>query len=110
MSVVLTEKAANEVKRYQEENKIEGELFLRVGAVAGGCSGYSYKLEFDQEFSEDQDDKYDFHGIKLVVDKKSSLLLEGTTIDWYEGLDARGFKFDNPNVTKSCGCGSSFQV
>ncbi len=110
MAVLLTERAAQEVKRYQEDHKIEGDLFLRVGAVAGGCSGYSYKLEFDQAYDAQQDDQYDYHGIKLVVDKKSALLLEGTTIDWYEGLDARGFKFENPNVTKSCGCGSSFQV
>ena len=110
MSVVLTERAAQEVKRYQDENNIEGEMFLRVGAVAGGCSGYSYKLEFDKAYDQAQDEEYDYHGIKLVVDKKSALLLEGTTIDWYEGLDARGFRFENPNVTKSCGCGSSFQV
>jgi iron-sulfur cluster assembly protein len=67
-------------------------------------------LEFDKSFDAEQDDEYDCHGVKLVVDKKSALLLDGTTIDWYEGLDARGFKFDNPNVVKSCGCGSSFQV
>jgi len=110
MSVLLTERAAEEVKRYKDENRLEGEVFLRVGAVAGGCSGYSYKLEFDEKFDDKQDDQYDYHGVKLVVDKKSGMLLEGTTIDWYEGLEARGFKFDNPNVTKSCGCGSSFQV
>ena len=110
MSVVLTEKAAAEVKRVREEQKFEEDVFLRVGAAAGGCSGYSYRLEFDKSFDAGQDDEYDYHGIKLVVDKKSALLLEGTTIDWYEGLDQRGFKFDNPNVVKSCGCGSSFQV
>jgi iron-sulfur cluster assembly protein len=110
MSVMLTERAAAEVKRYQTENSLDGEVFLRVGAVAGGCSGYSYKLEFDEHFDSQKDDQYDYHGVKVVVDKRSALLLEGTTIDWYESLEARGFKFDNPNVTKSCGCGSSFQV
>ena len=110
MSLVLTEKAAQEVKRVQEEQKFEEGVFLRVGAAAGGCSGYSYKLEFDQNMSDDQDDAYEYHGVKVVIDKKSALLLEGTTIDWYEGLDQRGFKFENPNVVKSCGCGSSFQV
>ena len=110
MSVVLTEKAATEVKRVAEEQKFDSEVFLRVGAAAGGCSGYSYKLEFDKSYDADKDDEYQYHGVKLVVDKKSALLLEGTTIDWYEGLDQRGFKFDNPNVVKTCGCGSSFQV
>lgn len=110
MSVVLTEKAANEVQRVREEQKFEDEIFLRVGAAAGGCSGYSYQLEFDKTFDQEKDDAYEYHGVRVVVDKKSALLLEGTTIDWYEGLDARGFKFDNPNVVKSCGCGSSFQV
>ncbi len=110
MSVMMTEKAAAEVKRVQDEQKFDKETFLRVGAQAGGCSGYSYKLEFDKSFDAEKDDEYEYHGVKLVVDKKSALLLDGTTIDWYDGLDQRGFKFENPNVTKSCGCGSSFQV
>lgn len=110
MAVVLTEKAANEVQRVREEQKFEDDIFLRVGAAAGGCSGYSYQLEFDKGFDAAKDDEYEYHGVKVVVDKKSALLLEGTTIDWHEGLDQRGFKFNNPNVVKSCGCGSSFQV
>ena len=110
MPVALTEKAAAEIKRVKGEQQLEQEVFLRVGAAAGGCSGFSYRLEFDKSFDAEADDEFDCHGMKVVVDKKSSLLLEGTTIDWYEGLDARGFKFDNPNVVKSCGCGSSFQV
>ncbi|MFV1965211.1 MAG: HesB/IscA family protein [Pirellulaceae bacterium] len=110
MPVALTEKAAAEIKRVKEEQQLEHEVFLRVGAAAGGCSGFSYRLEFDKSYDEQQDDEYECHGVKVVVDKKSSLVLEGTTIDWYEGLDARGFKFENPNVVKSCGCGSSFQV
>ena len=110
MAVNLTEKAAHEVRRVKDEQKFENEIFLRVGAQAGGCSGYSYRLEFDKAYDAEQDDQYDCHGVKVVVDKRSALLLDGTTIDWYEGLDARGFKFENPNVVKACGCGSSFQV
>ncbi|MBI2479046.1 MAG: iron-sulfur cluster assembly accessory protein [Planctomycetota bacterium] len=110
MAVMLTATAAKEVNRVREEQKFEPEVFLRIGAAAGGCSGYSYQLEFDKAFDAAKDDEYEYHGVKVVVDKKSALLLEGTTVDWYEGLDQRGFKFDNPNVTKSCGCGSSFQV
>jgi iron-sulfur cluster assembly protein len=110
MAVSLTEKAADEVKRVQQEQNFEEDVFLRVGAVAGGCSGYSYQLEFDKAFDAEKDDQYEFHGVKVVVDKKSGLFLDGTTIDWYDGLEGRGFKFDNPNVTRSCGCGSSFEV
>ena len=87
MSVVLTEKAATEVKRYQGKNKVEDEMFLRVAVAAAGCSGYSYKLEFDQEFIESQDDEFAFHGVRVVVDKKSSLLLDGTTIVHVTGAD-----------------------
>ena len=110
MSVTLTERAATEVKNYREQNKIEDNVFLRVGAAAGGCSGYSYKLEFDPAYDETQDDQYECHGVTVVVDKKSQLLLDGTTIDWHESLEQSGFTFNNPNVVKSCGCGSSFQV
>ena len=110
MAVMLTEKAANEVKKVKTEQKFENDVFLRVGAAAGGCSGYSYRLEFDKSFDAARDDEYEYHGVKVVGEKKSALLLDGTTIDWYEGLDQRGFKFENPNVVKSCGCGSSFQV
>ncbi len=110
MAISLTERAATEVNRYKAENQIEEETFLRVGATAGGCSGYSYQLEFDNQFDAASDDQYDCHGVKVVVDKKSMLLLDGTTIDWHESLEQSGFTFNNPNVVKSCGCGSSFQV
>ena len=93
MPVMLTEKAAEEVKKVKAEQQLEQEVFLRVGAAAGGCSGFSYRLEFDKSFDDEQDDEFECHGVRVVVDKKSALLLEGTTIDWYEGLDARGFKF-----------------
>ena len=110
MSISLSERAAVEVNRYKEDNKINGETFLRIGATAGGCSGYSYQLEFDSAFDAASDDEYESHGVKVVVDKKSLLLLDGTTIDWHESLEQSGFTFNNPNVVKSCGCGTSFQV
>ena len=110
MAISLSQRAAVEVNRYKNENNIDGETFLRVGATAGGCSGYSYQLEFDKSFDAEKDDQYDCHGVKVVVDKKSLLLLDGTTIDWHESLEQSGFTFNNPNVVKSCGCGSSFQV
>jgi iron-sulfur cluster assembly protein len=76
----------------------------------GGCSGFSYSLGFDQTFDAQADTKYDQHGVPLVVDKKSALYLDGTTVDFYDGIERRGFTFDNPNAVKSCGCGSSFQA
>ena len=109
MSVTLTEKAANEVKRIMSENKYD-EMVLRVAINAGGCSGFSYALGFDKNFDESTDAKFDFHGVPVVVDRKSALYLEGTTIDFHEGIEKRGFTFDNPNAVKSCGCGSSFQA
>ena len=110
MSVVLTEKAANEVKKIMEENKFEEGTVLRVAVNGGGCSGFSYALGFDKNYDETTDSKVDFHGVPVVVDRKSALFLEGTTVDFHEGIEKRGFTFDNPNAVKSCGCGSSFQA
>jgi len=110
MAVTLTERAAGEVKRIIEEQKFEDEMVLRVGVTGGGCSGFSYALGFDKTYDDKADSKYDCHGVSLVVDRKSALYLDGTTVDFYEGLDKRGFTFENPNAVKSCGCGSSFQA
>ncbi|HEY2759914.1 MAG TPA: iron-sulfur cluster assembly accessory protein [Pirellulales bacterium] len=110
MAVALTERAAKEVKKIIEDQKMEVSTLLRVGVVGGGCSGFQYSLGFDQKYDEKIDSKFDCHGVSLVVDKKSALYLDGTTVDFYEGLEKRGFTFDNPNAVKSCGCGSSFQA
>jgi iron-sulfur cluster assembly protein len=110
MAVTLSEKAAKEVKKIIEEQKLDEATVLRVGVAGGGCSGFSYALGFDKTYDEKADSKYDCHGVTLVVDKKSALYLDGTTVDFYEGLDKRGFTFTNPNATKTCGCGSSFQA
>jgi iron-sulfur cluster assembly protein len=110
MAVALTEKAANEVKRIKQEQKIEDQMLLRVGVAGGGCSGFQYSLGFDNQFDEKLDSKYEFHGVTVIVDKKSALYLDGTTVDFYDGLEKRGFTFENPNAVKSCGCGSSFSA
>ena len=109
MAITLTENAALEVKKVIEEQKMD-DVLLRVGVAGGGCSGFSYSLGFDKAYDEEKDVKSEQHGIEVVVDKKSELYLEGVTIDFYSGLEKRGFVFDNPNATKSCGCGSSFSV
>ena len=110
MAVMLSEKAAGEVKRIIAEQKLEEGTVLRVGVSGGGCSGFSYALGFDKTFDEKADSKFEHHGVTVVVDKKSALYLDGTTVDFYDGLEKRGFTFDNPNAVKSCGCGSSFQA
>jgi iron-sulfur cluster assembly protein len=110
MSVTLTDKAAAEVKRIMADQKLEAGTVLRVGVTGGGCSGFSYSLGFAKDFDEKVDSRFEYHGVPVVVDKKSALYLEGTTVDFYEGIDRRGFTFDNPNAVKSCGCGSSFQA
>ncbi len=110
MGIKLSEKAALEVKRILQEQSYGPETLLRVGVSGGGCSGFSYALGFDSAFDEQADSKTEQHGVAVVVDKKSDLYLDGTTVDFYEGLEKRGFTFDNPNAVKSCGCGSSFQA
>ena len=110
MTVTLTERAADEVKKIIGEQNYPDDTLLRVGVTGGGCGGMSYGLRFDNNFDESADSKYDCHGITMVIDKKSTIYLEGTTVDFMEAIDKRGFVFNNPNATKSCGCGSSFQV
>ena len=110
MSVMITEKAAKEVQRVLSEQKMPESTVLRVGVACGGCSGFQYSLGFDEGSDAAKDHVSSQHGISVAVDKKSYLLLDGTTIDFYEGLEKRGFTFDNPNAVKTCGCGSSFSA
>lgn len=110
MSVTLTERAAGEVKKIMADQKMGPEHMLRVGVAGGGCSGFQYALGFDDKYDEKIDSKREYHGVTIVVDKKSDLYLDGTTVDFYEDISRRGFTFDNPNAVKSCGCGSSFQA
>ena len=110
MAITLTENAADQVKKFKTDNELGEDSFLRIGVVSGGCSGLSYSLAFDDKYDENKDTRYDQHGVAVVVDKKSSLYLDGTKVDWQHSLDRQGFTFENPNVTKSCGCGSSFHA
>jgi len=98
-----------------KESKLRGETglgedyFLRVSVVGGGCSGLSYKLDFDNE-SQPNDQVFEDNGVKLVTDLKSFLYLCDTTLDFSDGLNGKGFHFINPNASRSCGCGDSFAV
>jgi len=107
MALTLTETAANRVRTFLEKRG-KG-VGLRLAVKPSGCSGMSYVLEF-VDVIEDVDEVFETHGIKIIVDKKSLLYLDGTELDYTkEGLN-EGFKFNNPNVTGECGCGESFNV
>ena len=110
MAVQLTERAATELKKYMAEQQLPTTVSLRIGVAGGGCSGFEYKLGFDENVNEEMDSVREVHGIRVVVDRKSSLLLDGTELDYHESLEKRGFVFNNPNAVKSCGCGSSFSA
>jgi iron-sulfur cluster insertion protein len=104
----LTDKAAEKVKEIQAAEGIDATYGLRLRVVGGGCSGFAYDLYFDQVTEGDR--TFESHGVKLVVDVMSLQYLAGTSVDYVEGLQGAGFKFLNPNVKSTCGCGSSFSV
>lgn len=108
--IQISEPAAKQIDRLKaEDSKLTAESFLRVKVVPGGCSGMSYKLDFDQALNPD-DKVFEDHGTKVVVDKKSYLYIAGMVLDFEGGLNGKGFTFSNPNASKTCGCGSSFGV
>jgi iron-sulfur cluster assembly protein len=106
MAVNLSPGALKRVKELMESQKLQN-AFLRMGVKGGGCSGLSYNLEFDTEVGK-HDKEFDVDGVKVVVDVKSYLYLNGTTLDWVNQGLTGGFTFVNPNAKSSCGCGTSF--
>jgi iron-sulfur cluster assembly protein len=109
MAVALSEAARKQVQQLKEAQKLPDTVFLRMGVKGGGCSGMSYLLEFDSEKGP-HDREFEVDGVKVVVDKKSYLYLNGTTLDYVtQGLTG-GFTFVNPNAKSSCGCGTSFSA
>ena len=109
MSIEITANAIKEVKKAIEEQDSEDQI-LRVGVEGGGCSGFNYILKFvnNEDVDSSSDEELEFDGLKVVVDKKSMVYLEGTSIDFMEDINQRGFKFNNPQASKCCGCGNSF--
>jgi iron-sulfur cluster assembly protein len=105
----LTEKAAKEVLRLKAENSIPESHGLRLAVKGGGCSGMSYVLGFDQAPS-DKDVVFESHGVTVYVDQKSLFYLSGTVLDFSDGLNGKGFVFNNPQAKRTCGCGNSFGV
>src|SRR5437867_8962340 len=109
MAVELSEAAAKQVKELRRAQNLPDTVFLRMGVKGGGCSGLSYALEFDSEIGP-HDKQFEIDGIKLVVDKKSYLYLNGTTLDYVQQGLTGGFTFVNPKAKSSCGCGTSFSA
>lgn len=111
MAVKITDNAISEVKRFRAENNLGDQDILALGVMGGGCSGFQYKMSFLKE--EKIDDRFvrlEFDGLKVAVDRRSLLYMDDVTVDYYQGLDKRGFVFDNPKATGKCGCGSSFSI
>jgi iron-sulfur cluster assembly protein len=106
--ITLTDTAIKELTRIKAQQNITEEYGLRVGVKGGGCSGFSYVLGFDAP--KDNDDIFEINGIKVLMQKSHAIYLLGMEIDWVEGLNNRGFSFNNPNASSSCGCGSSFSA
>jgi iron-sulfur cluster assembly protein len=113
VAVKLTDTAAVELKKLMksevEKNNMSPAASLRLMVVGGGCSGFSYKMGFDENITE-KDKVLEVDGVKVVVDEKSDMYLTGIEIDYHDGLMGRGFVFNNPNASGTCGCGSSFSI
>ena len=107
--ITVTENARNHAINLIKEENRPADSFIRVGVDGGGCSGLSYKLEFDNQLKEG-DQMFEDKGIKVVVDRKSFLYLVGTELEYTGGLNGKGFVFNNPNANRTCGCGESFSV
>jgi iron-sulfur cluster assembly protein len=110
-SIYISDTAKQKVLQLMEEAGISNDpsYFLRVGVVGGGCSGLSYKLDFDNE-QKNMDQVFENNGLKIVTDLKSLLYLVNTMLDFSDGLNGKGFQFINPNASRTCGCGESFAV
>lgn len=106
--VDITKGAALEIKKLIDQQNISSELYLRLGVKNGGCSGFSYVIGFDD--AKEDDDRFCIHDINIVIKKAHLLYLTGITLDYQNGLKNRGFIFDNPNASDTCGCGSSFST
>lgn len=109
--IYVSDKAREKVAHLMQEAGITADdsYFLRVGVVGGGCSGLSYKLDFDNE-TKPTDQVFEDNGVKVVVDRKSFLYLVGTELEYTGGLNGKGFVFNNPNASRTCGCGESFSI
>jgi iron-sulfur cluster assembly protein len=107
--ITITDKANLKITDLRQNADLDDSYFLRVAVAGGGCSGLSYKLDFDNEIRTG-DQEFEDKGEKVVLDMKSFLYLAGTELDFSDGLNGKGFNFINPNASRTCGCGESFSV
>ena len=107
--ITITNIAKEKLSSLIKESGLSLGAFVRVGVESGGCSGLSYKLDFDEN-KKDEDKLIENNGVKVLVDKKSYLYLAGTTLNYSGGLNGKGFIFENPNANRTCGCGESFSL
>jgi len=107
--ITVSDKAKAKVEHLIQEAHLDDTYRLRASVAGGGCSGLSYKLDFDNEVKP-MDQEFEDKGVRVVVDMKSFLYLAGTQLDFSDGLNGKGFFFDNPNASRTCGCGESFSV
>jgi iron-sulfur cluster assembly protein len=107
--ISVTEKAKERIYNLRQEEGHTDNHHIRVSVKGGGCSGLMYDLHFDDMINE-KDDVFEDKGVKIIVDRKSLLYLLGTTLEFSDGLNGKGFQFINPNATRTCGCGESFAV
>jgi iron-sulfur cluster assembly protein len=106
--VALTDKALEQIRKIKQEQTEDTEQGLRLAVSGGGCSGLSYKIEFSPV--KEKDNILDYGDIKVLIDPKSSIYLKGIVLDYKDGLNGKGFVFDNPNAKNTCGCGESFSI
>ena len=107
--ITVSDKAKDKVIKLKQDAQLDDSYRLRASVAGGGCSGLSYNLDFDDEVKP-MDQEFEDKGVKVVVDMKSFLYLAGTELDFSDGLNGKGFYFNNPNATRTCGCGDSFSV
>jgi iron-sulfur cluster assembly accessory protein len=106
--VSFTQSAVNEIRRLMNEDGFDTNNKLRVGVKGGGCSGMTYIMAFDNQT--EKDETFEIEGIDCIMEKTHGIYLMGMEVDWQGGLNSRGFTFNNPNASKTCGCGTSFSV
>jgi len=111
-AISLTDRAIERIRSIRVQQGLSEDVALRLGVVGGGCSGLSYAIDFDTDPAKSlkNDQRFEDHGVKVVIDMRSFLYLAGTELDYTDGLNGKGFHFNNPNASRTCSCGESFAV